>query len=222
MSSVDVPSPSSDTKERLEKRFKDREDEYFTYEPFYVLIGTFNVNNRTAPTNVLLDEWIHRQIENSRRFPDIIAVGFQEIDTSSGAYIYDDRKKENEWDQIILRTIQYSYKSKDEKNRFQLLNRVRLMGKSTVNFSRSSADLRLSLQGFYSSSMFEQSICPNVPRSLGHPYPRVSWALQGIKEVLAFDFASMKRTCVSSTVISLRAMDKRNEETKIIKRSNLA
>lgn len=130
MSSFDVHSSPIDTKERLEKRFKDREDEYFTYEKFYVLIGTFNVNNRTAPAAVLLDEWIYRQIENSRRFPDIIAVGFQEIDTSGGAYIYDDRKKEDEWDQIIRRTIQSSYKSKDEKNRYQLLNRVRLMGKN--------------------------------------------------------------------------------------------
>lgn len=135
MSSFDAHSSPFDTKERLEKRFKDREDEYFTYEQFYVLIGTFNVNNRTAPAAVLLDEWIYRQIENSRRFPDIIAVGFQEIDTSGGAYIYDDRKKEDEWDQIIRRTIQSSYKSKDEKSRFQLLNRVRLMGKKIDEFS---------------------------------------------------------------------------------------
>lgn len=137
MSSVDVASSSSDTKERLEKRFKDREDEYFTYEQCYVLIGTFNVNNRSAPANVILDEWLHRQIENSRRFPDIIAVGFQEIDTSSGAYIYDDRKKEDEWDQIIRRTIQTCYKTKDEKNRFQLINRVRLMGKREKKHRRS-------------------------------------------------------------------------------------
>ena len=122
-----------DTNKRLEKRFKDREDEYITYRQFHILVGTFNVNNRQAPNNQLLEEWLHRQIDQSDRnvntSPDIVAVGFQEIDTGGGAYFIDDKKKEDEWEHVVRKTIQSSYHSKDEKNKFQLLDRVRLMGK---------------------------------------------------------------------------------------------
>ena len=44
-----------------------------------------------------LEEWLYRVTDDDHHkqqiLPDIIAVGFQEIDTSSGAYIYDDKKK---------------------------------------------------------------------------------------------------------------------------------
>jgi hypothetical protein len=119
--------------QRLEKRLKDREDEYTTYKQFHILAGTFNVNNRQPPSNTLLEEWLYRVTDNKNDkqqiLPDIIAVGFQEIDTSSGAYIYDDKKKEDEWEQIVRKTIKNCYKSKDDNQKFQLLNRVRLMGK---------------------------------------------------------------------------------------------
>ena len=123
---------------RLEKRLKDREDEYITYKQFHILVGTFNVNNRQPPSNTLLEEWLYRVTNNEGNkqqiLPDIIAVGFQEIDTSSGAYIYDDRKKEDEWEQIVRKTIKACYKSKDEHHKFQLLNRIRLMGKLNTTF----------------------------------------------------------------------------------------
>ncbi|CAF1423415.1 unnamed protein product [Adineta steineri] len=117
---------------RLEKRLKDREDEYVTYKQFHILVGTFNVNNRQPPSDTLLEEWLYRVTNNDDRkqqiLPDIIAVGFQEIDTSGGAYIYDDRKREDEWERIVRKTIKACYKPKDDSHKFQLLNRIRLMG----------------------------------------------------------------------------------------------
>ena len=119
---------------RLEKRLNEREDEYITYKQFHVLVGTFNVNNRQPPSNTFLEEWLYSVTktdgEKNYVLPDIIAVGFQEIDTSSGAYIYDDRRKEDEWETIIRKTIKHCYKLKNENQKFALLNRVRLMGKS--------------------------------------------------------------------------------------------
>jgi hypothetical protein len=118
---------------RLEKRLQEREDEYIIYKQFHILVGTFNVNNRQPPSNTLLEDWLYhvtKTDDNKKEtFPHIIAVGFQEIDTSSGAYIYDDRKKEDEWEQIVRKTIKNCYKAKDEKHKFDLLNRIRLMGK---------------------------------------------------------------------------------------------
>ncbi|CAF1418116.1 unnamed protein product [Adineta ricciae] len=117
---------------RLEKRLKEREDDYMIYKPYHVVVGTFNVNNRQPPAHILLQEWLHSVTKNDglseETLPDIIAVGFQEIDTSSGAYIYDDKKKEDEWEGIVRKTIKACYKSKHSDHKFDLLNRVRLMG----------------------------------------------------------------------------------------------
>ena len=122
----------SNTSSRLEIRLKEREDEYTSYKQFYVLVGTFNVNNRQAPSNILLQQWLqqvtNREETKEEYIPDIIAVGFQEIDTSGGAYIYDDKKKEDDWEQTVKKTIAACYEQK-ENVQFELLNRVRLMGK---------------------------------------------------------------------------------------------
>jgi hypothetical protein len=121
------------TTKRLDKRLQEREDEYITYKQVPVIVGTFNVNNRQPPSNSLLQDWLYHATKSDDNekdiLPDIIAVGFQEIDTSSGAYIHDDKKKEDEWEYIIRKTIKNFYKSKDEDHKFDLLNRVRLMGK---------------------------------------------------------------------------------------------
>ncbi|CAF4428299.1 unnamed protein product, partial [Rotaria sp. Silwood2] len=123
----------SNSSKRLEIRLKEREDEYTCYKQFNVLVGTFNVNNRQVPPNILLEEWLYQVTDNNNKsnqicIPDIIAVGFQEIDTSGGAYIYDDKKKEDEWEQIVRKTIKSCYEKNNEENvKFELLNRVRLM-----------------------------------------------------------------------------------------------
>ncbi|CAF4470898.1 unnamed protein product, partial [Adineta steineri] len=60
--------------------------------------------------------------------PDIIAVGFQEIDTSGGAYIYDDKKKEDEWEHLVQKTITSCYGANNKENiKYELINRVRLI-----------------------------------------------------------------------------------------------
>jgi hypothetical protein len=123
----------SNKSKRLEIRLREREDEYTHYNQFYILVGTFNVNNRSTPTNILLEQWLYQVTDNEENkqkyIPDIIAVGFQEIDTSGGAYIYDDKKKEDEWEQLVRKTIQSCYETNNKENiQYELLNRVRLMG----------------------------------------------------------------------------------------------
>ena len=67
-------------------------------------------------SNILLEQWlIDNNQTKSSYLPDIVAIGFQEIDTSGGAYIYDDKKKEDEWEQVICRTIQSCYKKNQEE-----------------------------------------------------------------------------------------------------------
>ena len=128
----------TDNNRRLEKRLKDREHEYTNYENFHILIGTFNVNNQQAPRH-LLEEWLVREIKEQNQkcnvLPDIIAVGFQEIDTSSGAYIMDDKKKEDEWEFCVRKTLKLYEKFGDNKmDTFPLFDRVRLMGNKLKSF----------------------------------------------------------------------------------------
>ena len=115
---------------RLETLLKDREDEYTRYKQFYVLVGTFNVNNRQAPDSARLEQWFTQVSSNDKTnesvVPDIITVGFQEIDTSGGAYLYDDKKKEDDWESLVKKTISSCYQ--DDNVQFELLNRVRLVG----------------------------------------------------------------------------------------------
>ena len=118
---------------RLEKRLKEREDEYMIYKPYHVVVGTFNVNNRQPPAHILLQEWLHSVTKSNglseEILPDIVAVGFQEIDTSGGAYIFDDKRKENEWQDLVNRTIQACYGNNTKaKAEFFLLKHIRLMG----------------------------------------------------------------------------------------------
>ncbi|CAF0800932.1 unnamed protein product [Didymodactylos carnosus] len=114
----------NDSNRRLEDKLKEREDEYTCYKQFYILCGTFNVNNRQPPSTVSLNEWICR----AEQIPDIIAVGFQEIDTSGGAYLYDDKKKEDEWEHLLSKTIKHCGNSISSDNKYELVNKVRLMG----------------------------------------------------------------------------------------------
>jgi hypothetical protein len=154
----------SNSSKRLEIRLKEREDEYTCYKQFHILVGTFNVNNRQAPVTISLDQWLSQVTEdedNKQKYiPDIIAVGFQEIDTSGGAYLYDDKKKEDDWEQLVRRTIKSCYEKNDEENiKFELLNSVRLMGKNDLFVFRF---LLFCFQVYYYLFMSDQLMYLNV------------------------------------------------------------
>ena len=214
----------SQSSTRLETRLKEREDEYTSYKQFHVFVGTFNVNNRQAPHERALDDWfrLHATSDGDEKqtvsVPDILAVGFQEIDTSGGAYLYDDKKKEDEWEQLVNKAIHSAFASGSEKDvQFELLNRVRLIGKRRPsNGSRDNPAL-LHFQGFYSLSTCVTSTCLNVRSNRVRRFPLASWALQETRAAWAFGFVSMKQTCVLSMRISHRATAKRNDATRTIK-----
>lgn len=58
---------------------------------FRIFCGTWNVNGQPPPTERLTD-WLHCD-----RAPDIYAVGFQEIDLSKEAFLFNDTPREAEW-----------------------------------------------------------------------------------------------------------------------------
>lgn len=69
-----------------------------------ISVGTFNVNSHLPPddipTMIGLKKWIKAEQD-----PDLIVLGFQEVDNSSGAYLYHSPAKEDAWVRAITRAL---------------------------------------------------------------------------------------------------------------------
>lgn len=67
------------------------ENDYTFKQSLSVFVGTWNVNGQ--PPSVGLADWLACDIEP----PDIYAIGFQELDLSKEAFLFNDTPREEEW-----------------------------------------------------------------------------------------------------------------------------
>ena len=69
-----------------------------------ISVGTFNVNGHLPPddipTLIGLKKWLRAEHD-----PDLIVLGFQEVDTSSGAYLYYSPAREDAWTRVITQAL---------------------------------------------------------------------------------------------------------------------
>jgi len=98
-----------------------REKEFTELFPFTVFSGTWNVNGQ-APTESLVP-WL----QSCSNPPDIVAIGFQELDLSAEALVFNDSSREDQWIKSIENGLP---KSAD----YFKLKHVRLVGMMLVVF----------------------------------------------------------------------------------------
>ncbi|XP_044755725.1 inositol polyphosphate 5-phosphatase OCRL isoform X2 [Coccinella septempunctata] len=99
----------------IKYQLKLKEPEYIHYQEFTIFIGTWNVNGQ-LPT-VSLKPWL--SCDNNP--PDLYAVGFQEIDLSKEAFLFNDTPREAEWEKMV-------YDGVHPKAKYRTVALTRLVG----------------------------------------------------------------------------------------------
>ncbi|XP_063921207.1 inositol polyphosphate 5-phosphatase OCRL [Zophobas morio] len=90
----------------LRYQLKLKEPEYTQHQEFSVFVGTWNVNGQ--PPSVSLRPWLSCDEEP----PDVYAIGFQEIDLSKEAFLFNDTPREAEWLKYVMDGVHFKAKYK--------------------------------------------------------------------------------------------------------------
>jgi len=98
-----------------------REEAYTDMKQIRVLLGTFNVNGQPPLTG--LADWL--AVDNHP--PDIYAVGFQELDLSKEAFLFNETPREDEWLRAVIRGLHPGAK-------YRKVKLVRLVGMMLIVF----------------------------------------------------------------------------------------
>ncbi|KAJ8669739.1 hypothetical protein QAD02_000998 [Eretmocerus hayati] len=103
-----------------------KEDDYTYTKMLRIFIGTWNVNGQ-SPSGLRLEHWL----SSDEVPPDLYAIGFQELDLSKEAFLFNDTPREEEWRQVVTRSLH-------PKARYEQVALVRLVGMMLIVFAQSS------------------------------------------------------------------------------------
>ncbi|XP_014209022.1 inositol polyphosphate 5-phosphatase OCRL-1 [Copidosoma floridanum] len=103
-----------------------KEDDYTYTKVFRIFIGTWNVNGQ-PPSGINLHQWL----SSDDVAPDIYAIGFQELDLSKEAFLFNDTPREDEWRQVVAKSLH-------PKASYEQIALVRLVGMMLIIFAKKS------------------------------------------------------------------------------------
>ncbi|UXI22038.1 Nucleobindin-1 [Sarcoptes scabiei] len=104
---------------------EERRNEYVSYDNYSLFIGTWNVNGQTLTRADLIKKYFLSIDTNG---PDLYAIGFQELDLSKEAFLFNDNKREDYWLKICEQSLH------PDRNYF-LVKKIRLIGMMIVVFA---------------------------------------------------------------------------------------
>ncbi|KAL0254772.1 Inositol-1,4,5-trisphosphate 5-phosphatase 1 [Diplodia seriata] len=115
-----------------------RASEFSSEKPIYIWAGTFNLNGKTEGINSDLSPWLTPPVEPSQRFPEIVAVGFQEIvELSPQQIMSTDPARRQQWEAAVKRTLN-DHAQMHGQEEYVSLRGGQLVGASLSVFVRAS------------------------------------------------------------------------------------
>ncbi|XP_071846959.1 inositol polyphosphate 5-phosphatase OCRL-like [Apostichopus japonicus] len=115
---IDEKATSIVTRVQIRDEVLQKRENDFTYlQPFRLFIGTFNVNGKNATKD--LTTWLH--CDDTKEPAHMYAIGFQELDLSPGAFLFNTSDREKEWRIAVEHVLQ-------NLGKYKLVEQVRLVG----------------------------------------------------------------------------------------------
>lgn len=110
---------------QIQTATEERRNEYVRYVNYTLFIGTWNVNGQ-----IMLNTDVMRThfLSIDANAPDFYAIGFQELDLSKEAFLFNDNKKEDYWLQICEQSLH-------PERQYFLLKKIRLIGMMLIIFA---------------------------------------------------------------------------------------
>lgn len=93
-----------------------KENDYTHLQDISVYVATWNVNGQ-PPANISLKTWLCPE----ETPPDVYAIGFQELDLSKEAFLFNETRREDEWREAVQRGLH-------PKAKYRQVALVRLVG----------------------------------------------------------------------------------------------
>ncbi|XP_077297581.1 type II inositol 1,4,5-trisphosphate 5-phosphatase-like [Arctopsyche grandis] len=116
-------TPSAVRDSMIKYQMKMKEYDYTYTQSFKIFVGTWNINGQ--PPTASLKTWL--TVDSSP--PDIYAVGFQELDLSKEALLFDFTIRENEWLDAVNAGL-------DTRTKYHKVELVRLVGMMLIIYAQ--------------------------------------------------------------------------------------
>ncbi|KAK8219056.1 SacI homology domain-containing protein [Phyllosticta capitalensis] len=115
-----------------------RAGEFSSERPIHIWVGTFNLNGKTDGLSQDLSSWVCPDVDPSQQFPEIVAVGFQEIvELSPQQIMSTDPVRRQEWESAVKRALNENAQAHDQEE-YVALRGGQLVGASLSVFVKAS------------------------------------------------------------------------------------